>query len=68
MRDGPWKLMIEQGRPALYNLDEDIAEVTYLAEELPDRVRSMLADLEAWKKDIATGVTPQPKNRAEFEK
>ena len=64
MREGPWKLVMQQGRPFLYNLDEDLAEANDLSEELPDRVSAMRADLEAWKKDVATGATPQPKNRA----
>jgi hypothetical protein len=28
----------------------------------------MVADLEAWKKDVATGATPQPKNLADLNK
>jgi arylsulfatase A-like enzyme len=64
MRDGPWKLIMEQGRPQLYNLDNDLAETNDISEEHPARVRTMVADLDAWKKDVATNATPQPKNRA----
>ncbi|MDR1009919.1 MAG: sulfatase-like hydrolase/transferase [Opitutaceae bacterium] len=64
MRDGPWKLIMEQGRPQLYNLDNDLSEANDISGEHPDRVRAMIADLDAWKKDVATNATPQPKNRA----
>ena len=64
MRDGPWKLIID-GRGAkgvgLYNLDDDdIAESQNLAAKHPDRVKQMLAAIEAWKTDVATGATVQP--------
>jgi len=63
MRDGPWKLMID-GRGAkgiaLYNLDTDIAESKNLAAKHPARVKQMLAAIEAWKTDVATGATVQP--------
>jgi len=63
MRDGPWKLIIG-GRGAkgtgLYNLDDDIAESQDLSAKHPDRVKQMLAAIEAWKTDVATGATVQP--------
>lgn len=63
MRDGPWKLMIEQtkaGRTVgLYNLDDDLGEQHDLAEQYPDRVRSMLQAIEAWKADVEEGATVQ---------
>jgi len=63
MRDGPWKLIID-GPGAkgvgLYNLDEDLGEQNNLAEKHPERVRAMLEAVEAWKKDVAVGATPQP--------
>ena len=62
MRDGQWKLVMTDGHPELYDLADDLAEKNNIAEEHPARVRAMVADLEAWKKDVATGATPQPKN------
>lgn len=63
MRDGPWKLMIS-GRGAqgigLYNLDDDIGESKNLAAKHPERVKQMLAAIEAWKQDVSTGATKQP--------
>ena len=62
MRDGRWKLVIG-GRGAkgtgLYDLAEDIGEKTNLADKHPDRVRKMVAAVEAWKQDVAAGATPQ---------
>ncbi len=63
MRDGPWKLIIAgrgQEGIGLYNLDDDIGEQNNLAERQPDRVKAMLAKIEAWKADVANGATPQP--------
>jgi len=64
MRDGPWKLVTQakdlDGGPALFNLDEDIAETRNLAADHPQRLKQMLEALEAWKTDVATGQTPQP--------
>jgi arylsulfatase A-like enzyme len=64
MRDGPWKLVTRakdlEGGPALFNLDEDIAETRNLAADHPQRLKQMLEALEAWKSDVATGQTSQP--------
>ena len=42
LRQGPWKLIVKKGVPELYNLDNDIHEDTNLADQYPDRVRSMV--------------------------
>ena len=63
MRDGPWKLVVAgrgAGGVGLYNLDQDIGEKNNLADKHPQRVAQMLAAIEAWKKDVATGATKQP--------
>ena len=63
MRDGHWKLAVG-GNGAkgvgLYDLSQDISEATNLADQHPDRVKTMLAALDAWKTDVATGATKQP--------
>ena len=63
MRDGPWKLIVN-GRGStgigLYNLADDIAESKNLAASHPERVKQMLAAIEAWKQDVSTGATKQP--------
>ena len=64
MRDGPWKLVtkatgLKQG-PALFSLAEDLAERNNLARMYPDRVKGMLAAIEAWKQDMAATMTGFP--------
>ena len=63
MRDGQWKLVCDgKGSKGvtLYDLSKDIGESSDLAGEQPQRVRRMLAAIEAWKRDVAAGATPQP--------
>jgi arylsulfatase A-like enzyme len=55
MREGSWKLINrrgEQGRPLLFDLTEDIAESTNVADQHPERVKRMLEALDAWKTDV----------------
>lgn len=54
MRKGDWKLIqFDYYREIeLYNLAEDISEKHNLAEELPQRVRSMLRELAEWQEDV----------------
>jgi arylsulfatase A-like enzyme len=63
MRDGPWKLVTQapgQKQPGLFNLKDDFAEQHDLARQYPDRLKSMLAALDAWEQDTATDASPQP--------
>jgi len=63
MRDGPWKL-IQRGNElqgvGLYNLAEDLGEQNNLAEKNPQRVKQMLAEIEAWQDDVTATATAQP--------
>ncbi len=54
MQAGDWKLMefLEDGRLELYNLREDIGEKRNLAAAQPERARTMLAQLQAWRAEI----------------
>jgi arylsulfatase A-like enzyme len=67
MRDGPWKLMVREGKPQLFNLSEDLAEKRDVSARNPERVQAMLASLERWKNDVATDATPQPQTLEEVE-
>ena len=62
MREGKWKLVVN-GKGArgvgLYDLSKDIGEQTNLADKHPDRVKRMLAAIDAWKKDVADGEAKQ---------
>jgi arylsulfatase A-like enzyme len=65
MRDGNWKLVINapgQKQPGLYHLADDLAEKTDLADRQPDRLREMVAAIEAWQAGVAADATPQPTN------
>lgn len=43
LRQGPWKLVWKlEGKPELYNLDDDIAETNNLAEIYPDKLNELL--------------------------
>ena len=55
MRLGRWKLHHDRksgAAPALYDLDADIGEERDLAADQPDRVRSMLAELDSWEAEL----------------
>lgn len=70
MRDGPWKLIVDgKGgvKLGLYNLKDDLGEKNNLAEAEPERVKRMVAGLEAWKKDVAPGQSVQPTEESERE-
>lgn len=68
IRQGSWKLMVDgKGGDSvgLYDLSLDLGEQNNLAEAEPNRVKEMLAHLEAWKADVASGDLVQPKGSAE---
>jgi arylsulfatase A-like enzyme len=60
MRDANWKLVMEKNKPHLFDLANDLSEKNDLSAKFPDRVKQMMAALEAWKSDVANGATPQP--------
>lgn len=63
MRDGAWKLVInERGakEPVLFNLSNDLSEKSDLAGEQPQRVKRMLDAIKRWRDDIQATRTPQP--------
>jgi arylsulfatase A-like enzyme len=68
IRDGSWKLMVD-GKGGddigLYDLSRDVGEQNNLADVEPDRVKTMLAQLEAWRTDVASGDSVQPALTAE---
>jgi len=61
MRDGSWKLMVQQGKPQLFNLETDLAEQHDVSTQNSERVKTMVAAWEDWKKDVARNATPQPR-------
>ena len=68
IRDGEWKLVVDGkggDKIGLYNLSDDIGEQKNLATGEPTRVKVMLAQLDAWKEDVAAGDLVQPNQASE---
>jgi arylsulfatase A-like enzyme len=53
VRQGPWKLLIQDNREQLFNLATDPREHTDLAPQHPDRVTTLHAALTAWQRDVS---------------
>jgi len=54
VRDGDWKLVLRgDGDPMLFDLAADPAESRDLADEQPQRVAELLAELTAWEAELA---------------
>ena len=52
VRSGDWKLVVDLGRPLLFNLRNDDGERTNLIGERPDIARRLRPLLEAWAQDV----------------
>jgi arylsulfatase A len=53
MRDGNWKMIVRDGNVKLFNLSKDISESKNIAADHPGRTKSMQAQIEAFKKEVA---------------
>ena len=63
VRQGPWKLIMNQTRQEpveLYNLSRDMTESENLSELQPLRVQQMQSALDGWKTEVRQTATPQP--------
>jgi arylsulfatase A-like enzyme len=56
VRRGPWKLLVQDGRTKLYNLDEDAGEKNDLGEARPDMVKALEEELAAWEREVSASV------------
>lgn len=65
IRDGDWKLIewYEDGRLELFNVHDDMAETKNLADQSPDKVKRLHAQLIAWRKQVNAAM-PTPNNQA----
>jgi arylsulfatase A-like enzyme len=52
VRSGDWKLILDRGRPLLFNLRTDIGERTNLTGQRPEVVRRLAPLLQAWDTDV----------------
>jgi len=55
MRDGPWKLLVEDGAVQLFDLGKDIGEQHDVSAQFPERVNTMREAFQSWAKDVGTG-------------
>ncbi len=56
MRDGDWKMIVSSKKYELYNLAEDIAETTNLADRHPQRAEEMARTLADWSESVSLRV------------
>lgn len=64
IRLGEWKLIefFEDGRRELYNLKQDLGETKDLAGDMPERVKDLHAQLQAWREKVGAKLpVPNPK-------
>ena len=61
MRDGQWKMIVKEDNVQLFNLAKDIGESENIAEQYPDRAKTMLAEIDQWKKETAPASNRQPR-------
>jgi arylsulfatase A-like enzyme len=59
VRRGPWKVVIQDDTPRLYNLDRDVGERTDLSQVYPIRIQKMLHSLTAWERDVDASAREQ---------
>jgi len=56
VRKGPWKLLIQDDKVRLFNLEEDLGEREDLADKKPDMVKQLEDELAAWEQEVSAGV------------
>jgi arylsulfatase A-like enzyme len=52
VRSGDWKLLIDNGRPFLFNVRTDLGERTNLIRSRSERARRHKAKLDTWQRDV----------------
>jgi arylsulfatase A-like enzyme len=55
VRKAEWKLVVDEDKIYLYNLENDLAESVNCAEQYPAIVKELMAELNAWQKDVSSG-------------
>jgi len=56
IRKGPWKLLVQDGKAALYNLDEDLGEKNDLARTNARMLKKLEDELAVWDREVSAGV------------
>jgi hypothetical protein len=52
VRSGDWKLLIDNGRPFLFNVRTDLGARTNLIRSRSERARRLKAKLDTWQRDV----------------
>ena len=68
IRSGNYKLIefFEDGKLELYNLKDDLAEESNLADAMPEKAAELLKELEQWRVSVAAQLpAPNPKHDPE---
>jgi arylsulfatase A-like enzyme len=56
VREGSWKLVVTDGEPSLFNLEDDVGEEGDLCCAQPEIVERLKKKLEAWEAEVTEGV------------
>jgi len=56
VRKGRWKLLVQDNKERLYDLDDDLGENINLAGTRPNMVRMLQNELAAWEREVSAGV------------
>ena len=56
VRRGPWKLLVRDGKAALYNLDQDLGEKNDLARTNARMLKKLEDELAVWDREVSAGV------------
>ena len=56
VRKDCWKLLVQDNKVKLYNLDDDLSEKNNFAEIKPEMVKMLQTELAAWEHEVSAGV------------
>jgi len=57
VRRGPWKLLVQDNKTMLFNLDDDLGEKNDLARAKPRMLNRLENELAAWEQEVSAGIT-----------
>ena len=56
VRKGPWKLLVQDNKTMLFNLDDDLGEKNDLARTKPRMLKKLEDELAVWDREVSAGV------------
>ncbi|MBS3775860.1 MAG: hypothetical protein KGY70_11775, partial [Bacteroidales bacterium] len=54
VRQGPWKLVKDGDKKALFNLDKDIGETRDVSSDHSDLIKELTQDYREWEKEVSS--------------